>query len=143
MKIKFKKTHKLAKAPVRAYDWDAGWDLVATTQTYGSEDESGLYMEYGTGLCLEIPKGYVGLVFPRSSISLTRHMLRNSVAVIDSGYRGEIKLRFSNDFNTTTYVVGDKIAQIIFLRLPQIAMEEVKSLTESDRGSDGFGSTGT
>ena len=97
MKVKVKKISKYAQVPTRAHEGDAGWDLTAATETYASEEASGLYIEYGTGLCFEIPKGYVGLVFPRSSISRTRHSLRNSVAVIDAGYRGKVKLRFSSD----------------------------------------------
>jgi len=141
MKIKFTKIHKRAQVPAKAHESDAGWDLVATEVSYSDGVASNLYMEYGTGICVEIPRGYVGLVFPRSSISTTKHNLRNSVGVIDSGYRGEIKLRFSTD-HELGYTVGDKIGQILFVKLPKIEMQEVDSLSDSPRGEEGFGSSG-
>ncbi len=141
MKVKFKKLIPQAKAPERANPTDAGFDLSATSITYPS-GSSGVFIEACTGISLEIPKGYVGLVFPRSSISNTKHFLRNSVGVIDSGYRGEIKLRFSVDDTNTCYQMGDKIGQIVFIKLPQIEMTESQDLSDSDRGTGGFGSTG-
>jgi dUTP pyrophosphatase len=69
-------------------------------------------------------------------------MLKNSVGLIDSGYRGEVKFRFSPDSTRNSYIVGDKIGQIVFLKIPQINLEESDSLSKSTRGSDGFGSTG-
>lgn len=141
MKVKFTKTNPIAKAPERANATDAGFDLTATAVTYPS-GSSGVFIEVCTGICLEIPKGYVGLVFPRSSISNTKHFLRNSVGVIDSGYRGEIKLRFSIDESNTCYQIGDKVGQIVFVRLPVVEMIESQNLSDSDRGTGGFGSTG-
>lgn len=141
MKVKFKKLIPQAKVPERANPTDAGFDLSATSITYPS-GSSGVFIEACTGISLEIPKGYVGLVFPRSSISNTKHFLRNSVGVIDSGYRGEIKLRFSIDETNTSYQMGDKIGQIVFIKLPQIEMTESQDLSDSDRGTGGFGSTG-
>jgi dUTP pyrophosphatase len=141
MKVKFKKLIPQAKVPERANPTDAGFDLSATSITYPS-GSSGVFIEACTGISLEIPKGYVGLVFPRSSISNTKHFLRNSVGVIDSGYRGEIKLRFSVDDTNTCYQMGDKIGQIVFIKLPQIEMIESQDLSDSDRGTGGFGSTG-
>jgi dUTP pyrophosphatase len=141
MKVKFKKLIPQAKAPERANPTDAGFDLSATSITYPS-GSSGVFVEACTGISLEIPKGYVGLVFPRSSISNTKHFLRNSVGVIDSGYRGEIKLRFSTDDTNTCYQMGDKIGQIVFIKLPVIEMIESQDLSDSNRGTGGFGSTG-
>ena len=141
MKVKFKKLTPLSRCPERANSTDAGFDLRATAITYPS-GSSGVFIEACTGISLEIPKGYVGLVFPRSSISNTRHFLRNSVGVIDSGYRGEIKLRFSIDESNTCYQTGDKIGQIVFIKLPAIEMIESKNSSDSDRGLGGFGSTG-
>jgi len=141
MKVKFQKLNPLAKDPSQGNPDDAGFDLTATAVTYPS-GSAGVFIEVCTGLSLEIPKGYVGLVFPRSSISNTKHFLRNSVGVIDSGYRGEIKLRFSVDDTVTAYQIGDKVGQIVFVRLPAIQMIESKELSGSTRGSGGFGSTG-
>ena len=138
VKIKFKKLNKRAEIPFYAKDGDAGMDLVATTLVRTSK-----FFEYGTDLAMEIPKGYVGLLFPRSSISKTDHFLRNSVGVIDSGYRGEIKLRMSIPaLGETEYVIGDKVGQLILMKLPWVEIEEVEELSDTDRGEGGFGSTG-
>ena len=100
------------------------------------------YIEYDTGLSLEIPEGFVGLIFPRSSISNTGLILANAVGVIDSSYRGSIKCRFKAIPNTTIYNVGERIAQLLILPYPQINFEEVEELSTTDRGLDGFGSSG-
>jgi dUTP pyrophosphatase len=123
-------------------------DLTAVSKEYSAD---GLYVEYGTGLSVEIPYGYVGLIFARSSISKTTMVLANHVGVIDSGYRGEIKFRFK-DFssnmvgpevsNGTVYNIGDRVGQLMILPYPQIEFVEVASLTDSDRAAGGFGSTG-
>jgi dUTP pyrophosphatase len=105
-------------------------------------EDTGLYIEVGTGLSFEIPAGYVGLVFPRSSITKTRHFLRNGVGVIDSGYMGEVKLRFSPDESVSSYAIGDRVGQIIFLRLPVVNLIEVEDLSPSTRKEGGFGSSG-
>lgn len=138
VKIKFKKLNERAEIPFYAKDGDAGMDLVATTLVRTSK-----FFEYGTDLAMEVPKGYVGLLFPRSSISKTDHFLRNSVGVIDSGYRGEIKLRMSIPaLGETEYLIGDKVGQLILMKLPWVEIEEVEELSDTDRGEGGFGSTG-
>jgi dUTP pyrophosphatase len=138
VKIKFKKLNKRAEIPFYAKDGDAGIDLVATTLIRTSK-----FFEYGTDLAMEIPKGYVGLLFPRSSISRTDHFLRNSVGVIDSGYRGEVKLRMSIPaLGETEYIIGDKVGQLIIMKLPWVEIEEVEELSDTHRGEGGFGSTG-
>lgn len=142
MDIKYKKLHKLAQAPAKANESDAGFDLTAISLEYPADGDSSLFVQARTGISLEIPSGYVGLLFPRSSISKTRHSLRNSVGVIDSGYRGEVMLRFSHDQSNTAYKQGDKVGQIVFIKLPKIQMSESKDLSTSDRNEGGFGSTG-
>ena len=153
LQVKFKKLNPLSQTPTRANKADAGFDLTATSIEC---PYSGLfnplkssakarrrdYIEVGTGISCEIPEGYVGFLFPRSSISKTRHFLRNSVGVIDSGYRGEVKLRFSLDGGSSCYKVGDKVAQIIFIKLPTVELVEAEVLSTSDRGEGGFGSSG-
>lgn len=139
----FKKIHPLAKNPEKAHDSDAGYDLHAVEVIHPSAENTGKYVEFRTGICMEIPDGYVGLVFPRSSISKTKHYLRNSVGVIDAGYRGEIKLRFSYDDSSSSYMIGDKVAQIVFIKLPEILLKESNELSDSERSSGGFGSTGS
>lgn len=141
MKIKFKKLHKNASAPEQANPSDAGFDLTAISVEWPTDGTSN-FIEARTGLALEIPSGYVGLIFPRSSISKTKHSLRNSVGVIDSGYRGEVRLRFSFDDSNTAYSVGDKVGQIVFVKLPVIEMQEVEELSDTERGEGGFGSSG-
>lgn len=138
MKIKFKKLKDRAQIPNYAKDGDAGVDLVATTKV-----STGKFVEYGTDLSVEIPKGYAGFIFPRSSISKTGHALRNSVGVIDSGYRGEIKLRMSTPGEgTKEYSAGDKVGQLILMKTPLMEIEEVDELSPTERGDGGFGSTG-
>jgi len=141
MKVKFKKLNPIAQAPSQSNAGDAGYDLTATSVTHPA-GSAGIYIEVCTGLAFEIPKGYVGLVFPRSSISNTKHFLRNSVGVIDSGYRGELKLRFSVDESNTCYSIGDRVGQIVFLRLPKTELIESTDLSNSQRSSGGFGSSG-
>ena len=138
IKLKIKKLNDRAKIPNYAKKGDAGIDLVATTTM-----SNGYFIEYGTDLAMEIPEGYVGYIFPRSSISKTDHYLRNSVGVIDSGYRGEIKIRMSVPaLGSKNYKNGDKIAQLIIMKLPWVDIEEADELSETDRGEGGFGSTG-
>lgn len=138
IKLKIKKLDDRASIPSYAKKGDAGIDLVATTTM-----SNGYFVEYGTDLAIELPKGYVGYIFPRSSISNTDHYLRNSVGVIDSGYRGEIKVRMSIPaLGAKNYKNGDKIAQLIIMKLPWVDIEEVDELSETDRGEGAFGSTG-
>ena len=138
MKVKVMKLDAGAIIPKYAKHGDAGMDLYATSQSF---DEHGNYV-YGTGLAMEIPKGYVGLIFPRSSISKTAHSLRNAVGVIDSGYRGEIMMKFDiNTQNSPVYEIGERVAQIIILPYPQIEFEEAWELSKTERGKGGFGST--
>lgn len=146
MVVKFKKMHPDAVIPTVANIGDAGFDLTAVRKDHGKK-----YIEYGTGLAIEIPMGYVGLIFPRSSITKVNLSLANSVGVIDSGYRGEITFRFrveeNHNFYTetnalVTYAVGDRIGQIIFLELPIVDIWEVKELSSSVRGENGYGSSG-
>jgi dUTP pyrophosphatase len=143
MKVKIKKLHPNAVIPTYAKDGDAGMDLVATSVI----SETYTQITYGLGIALEIPNGFVGLVFPRSSIRKTRLQLSNSVGVIDSGYRGELQATF-NKITTTLenqkndYKVGDRVAQIMIIPYPSIDFQEVEYLSNTQRGEGGFGSTG-
>ena len=143
MNIKFKKLNDKAVIPSKAHEYDAALDLIAVSKEVNTMPRWG-YIEYGTGLAVEIPNFCVGLIFPRSSISKTSNHLRNSVGVIDSGYRGEIKLRFSIDNSENIeYDLYNKIGQLMIIELPRINIIETKTLSESPRGLGGFGSTGT
>ena len=137
MYVAFKKLDDKAKIPNYANEGDAGLDLTAVSLAM----EEG-YWEYGTGLSMEIPKGFVGLLFPRSSISKKDQFLRNSVGVIDSGYRGEIKVRMSVPALGGSYGIGEKIGQLIIMEIPMLKVIEVEELDDSERGAGGFGSSG-
>ncbi|MBL69551.1 MAG: dUTP diphosphatase [Verrucomicrobiales bacterium] len=139
MYIKFKKLDPKAQIPSRAHPTDAGIDLVAISKEVNKKYS---FIEYGTGLAMEIPAFCVGLLFPRSSVSKTNLMLRNCVGVIDAGYRGEIKLRFSIDNDTNKeYDIQDKIGQLLVFEIPFMKITEDSNLSDSDRGDGGFGST--
>lgn len=157
MKVKFKKLHEDAVLPSYAKPGDAGMDITATSDgnvvLSEDNDNAWYYIEYKTGLSVEIPTGYVGLMFPRSSISKCSLVLANSVAVVDSGYRGEICFRFKIDAGlvdqayknvggTARYKKGDRIGQLVVLPYPTIEPEVADELSDSERGSGGFGSTG-
>lgn len=176
MQVNVKKLNERAVIPQYAKPGDAGLDLTAVskwTDDYGN-------VCYGTGLAFEIPEGYVGLIFPRSSVSKMSLSLANSVGVIDSGYRGEVIFKFkpslvlgdmddsiSQDpytwgmdkvytivpgevpymnsnmgtWDFDYYEIGDRVGQIIILPYPKIEIVEVDELKDSERGTNGFGST--
>jgi dUTP pyrophosphatase len=140
--VNIKKLSSEAIIPQYAKLGDAGLDLVATEIKF---DKGGKYIQYHTGLAFEIPEGYVGLLFARSSVSKKDLMLKNAVGVIDSGYRGEVCLRFQvtglNLEGKNIYKLGERVGQIIIMPIPQIKLIEVDELSDSDRGEGGFGST--
>ncbi len=133
--------HENAVIPTYAKDGDCGLDLTAVTK---SEVDNGTYgyVEFDTCLQFEIPRGYAGFLFPRSSISKTGHLLSNAVGVIDSGYRGNVTMRFKTVAGSDQYKIGDRIGQLVILPYPEIEFEEVENLAESVRGSGGYGSSG-
>ena len=153
MKVKIQKISPLAKIPSYAKEGDAGMDVIATSIISDTPTQ----ITYGLGIALEIPNGFVGLVFPRSSIRKTGLQLSNSVGVIDSGYRGELQATFNKLFGgegmydemkvnqmqpNDYYKVGDRVAQIMIIPFPPIEFEQVTQLSETERGDGGFGSTG-
>ena len=143
MKVKIKKLSPEAVIPTYAKDGDAGMDMVATRIINETLDS----ITYGTDIALEIPEGFVGLVFPRSSIRKTNLQLSNSVGVVDSGYRGEIQATFNKIQGVTEgvrerYLIGDRICQIMIIPHPSVDFIEVEELNNTERGESGFGSTG-
>lgn len=139
MAVKFKKLSPSAVSPKYSKDGDAGMDLTITSILSETDKE----ITYGFGIALEIPKGFVGLVFPRSSVRKYDLSLSNCVGVIDSGYRGEIQATFKKTHEgKKTYEIGERAAQIMILAYPQVDFVESNTLSESDRGEGGFGSTG-
>jgi dUTP pyrophosphatase len=144
MEVKFKKLSPKAVTPSYAKEGDAGLDITCIGYQV---DTNNNYIEYFTGLAFEIPKGYVGLLFPRSSVSKTDLALANCVGVVDSGYRGEITFRYK--FKKDAYFAGlkrflegDRIGQLLILPYPEIKLQEIEELAESERGTGGYGSTG-
>lgn len=185
MKVKVKKLRKDAVLPSKAHPTDAGFDLTAVSRVFDAEGN----VTYGFGLAFEIPEGYVGLIFPRSSICRKDLALSNAVAVIDAHYRGEVTAKFKPTLSVATdkrigkdefdwygtddidfgdsfvsfngrkkcypdvtqdcapfpprfYAVGERIAQMIIMPIPQIEFEEADELSSTDRGANGYGSTG-
>ena len=140
MKVAVKKLHPNAVIPTYAKPGDAGLDLTAVEVI----NDEGFQITYKTGLAFEIPLGYVGLIFPRSSVRNQQIMLSNCVGVIDSGYRGEIQFTFNKlaGIPSKRYAVGDRIGQIIIMPYPSIELIEMNTLSETERGEGGFGSSG-
>ena len=127
--------------PTKAHVTDAGYDLRARKETSVFPQDTEFIP---TGVCVEIPSGYVGLLFPRSSISKTPLRMANSVGVIDSGFTGEIKLPL---YNTSEVEIRDieqydKIAQLVIVPCMNFELEPVDELDSTERGEGGFGSTG-
>lgn len=143
MKVRIKKLNDNAVMPTKAHATDAGFDLYCTSKEI---DWTKRQIVCHTGLAFEIPEGYVGLIFPRSSVSNKPLMMANSVGVVDSCYRGEVTAKFNiTDTRQSAfahYQEGDRIAQMIIIPYPEIEFEETDSLSESDRGTGGYGSTG-
>lgn len=137
--LKIKKLNEAVETPSYACPGDAGLDLKAVTVSV-SED----YIEYGTGLAIEIPYGFAAFIFPRSSISNYSLILANSVGVVDSGYKGELKVRFKKIGNKDKiYELGDKVAQLVLMPIAiATSIEVVEELTPTNRGIGGFGHTG-
>ena len=141
MKIKIKKLDPKAVIPTRGSDAAAGVDIHAPKALVIHPNSNGVV---STGLAVEIPDGYFGAIFARSGMA-TRKGLRpaNCVGVIDSDYRGEIKVVLHNDSDIIRPVQeGDRVAQLVILPYEPIEFDEVDELNDTDRGIGGFGSTG-
>lgn len=142
MQIKIKKLVPEAVIPNKAHSTDVGLDVVAVSENIVNTPEYG-YIEYGLGIAISTPIGFAAFIYPRSSISKTGLILCNSVPVIDPGYTGEIKLRFKWIPGTAKYKIGDKIGQLVIQKFEQVEFEEVEELVETERGTGGFGSSGS
>ena len=138
MILKYKKLSSDAVAPKKAHPTDAGFDLAPV-----KIESCGALVKCSFGLAVEIPEGYTGLIFPRSSIYKTGWRLSNCVGVIDSCYRGEIKAFFDVlDNEQEGYKAGERCCQLVLVKLPEVELVESDELTPSERGMGGFGSTG-
>jgi dUTP pyrophosphatase len=144
MEIKFKKLDPRAVAPVRAHKEDAGIDLTATRITTELNECGQLILVYHTDIAFEIPSGFFGLVVPRSSIFKKSLTLVNAPGVVDSNYRGEVtcKFRTTTDVVPAVFKEGERFAQMLILPVPEVEFTEIETLSETDRGQNGYGSTG-
>ncbi|MCR4649968.1 MAG: dUTP diphosphatase [Lachnospiraceae bacterium] len=146
MKVRIKKLSEKAIIPTYGTDYAAGADLYACLENTVSV-ENGKTEMIGTGVALEIPEGYVGLVYARSGLSCKKGLApANKVGVIDSDYRGEIKVALHNHNISGDAIPvenGERIAQIVIAPYIKADFELTENLDETDRGEKGFGSTGT
>jgi dUTP pyrophosphatase len=140
--VSFQRLADAARAPERANEHDAGWDLRASeAATIPPGDRASV----GTGIAVAIPEGHAGLVLPRSGLA-ARHgiALVNAPGLIDSGYRGEVRILLLNTDSRDSFEIapGDRIAQLVIVDLPHVEFAEADSLSETARGTGGFGSSG-
>lgn len=143
MEIKIKRLNERAKIPTFGTEFSAGADLYCAEEHEISVC-SGQKCSIGTGVSMEIPEGYVGLVFARSGLACKNGLrLCNSVGVIDADYRGEIKVVLHNDSEYVREIKpGERVAQMIVMPYPKVSFIEVKELSDTVRGESGFGGTG-
>ena len=142
MILRYTRLTSEARPPTRAHDDDAGYDLYASEAArLGPGERAGV----GTGIAVEIPAGHAGLVLPRSGLAARNGItLPNAPGLIDSGYRGELRVLLLNTDREEAFEVapGDRIAQLVVARAEAPELEEAETLDETVRGAGGFGSTG-
>lgn len=138
--VKIKQLNADSKIPTRAYEFDAGWDLYANEDALIEPQSRGVIK---TGISMSIPSGYVGLIWPRSGLSV-KQGADILAGVIDASYRGEVMVCLMNTDNTFSIKIkkGDRIAQILFQEVPQFNVEAADSLDDTARGEGKFGSSG-
>jgi dUTP pyrophosphatase len=141
MKLKYKKVAPNAITPRRATSGSGGYDLFSTQDV---TLRPGASYAVGTGIEMEIPSGYVGLICPKSGLAANfATTVLNGPGVIDPDYRGEVKAIMINEGEQPKrFAPGDKVAQILFVETEEVEFEEVAELSSTERGTGGFGSTG-
>ena len=142
MTLRFTRLSEEAQAPAQAHEGDAGYDLYASEAALLGPGERA---SVGTGIAVAIPDGCAGLVLPRSGLARKHGIgLANAPGLIDSGYRGEVRVLLLNADRSEEFQVsvGDRIAQLLLVRYESGPVEEVQSLDDTARGAGGFGSTG-
>ncbi len=141
MKLKIKKLSANAVVPQYATEGSACFDLRAVCNAEVPAFEG---MAIRTGLAVEVPKGFALMLYSRSGHGFSHGLrLSNSVGVVDSDYRGEVVVKLHNDSHTPfSFEAGDRIAQAMLVQVPQVVFEVVDELTNTARGTGGFGSTG-
>ncbi len=142
MTLRVRRLDAQARLPTRAYPGDAGLDLYALEE---GVLEPGERASIRTGIAVEIPEGEAGLVLPRSGLA-ARHgiALVNAPGLIDAGYRGEVRVLLLNTDRSMSFEIaaGDRIAQLVLVKVQTPEVAEVEELAVSERGSGGFGSSG-
>jgi dUTP diphosphatase len=140
--LRFRRLCEAARPPGRAHDGDAGYDLHAAEPARLAPGERA---SVGTGIAVAIPEGHAGLVLPRSGLA-ARHGISvvNAPGLIDAGYRGELRVLLLNTDREHPFELapGDRIAQLVVVRVEDPRLEESRELDETGRGAGGFGSTG-
>jgi dUTP pyrophosphatase len=141
--VRFRRLSETARPPARAHDGDAGYDLHAAEPARLGPGERA---SVGTGIAVAIPDGHAGLVLPRSGLA-ARHGISvvNAPGLVDAGYRGELRVLLLNTDRETpcAIAVGDRIAQLVLIRVETPATADVDELPDSARGTGGFGSSGS
>ena len=140
MEIKVQTMSKYGRVPTKINPSDAGWDIYAAEDAIIDPSKSQLI---STDMAMAIPEGYVGLIWDRAGMAAKRGIHRFA-GVIDSGYRGEVKVCLWNSSNEHCIInKGDRIAQILFQPVPSLPLIQVQNLNDTSRGKKGFGSTGS
>lgn len=140
--LPIKRLDPTVELPAYAYEGDAGLDLRSNEDVVLAPFERRLI---GTGLAIAIPDGYAGFVQPRSGLALKKGLsMANTPGLVDARYRGELKVCAINLDAREPIVIskGERIAQLVIQRVPQVHLREVEQLDETDRGEGGFGSSG-
>lgn len=139
MELKIQKLHQNAQVPTYAHDGDAGMDLYAVEKVTVVPMERA---QIPIGIALEIPNGYVGLVWDKSGLS-HKHGIKTLGGVIDAGYRGEVQVGVVNlGHESYTFEAGHKVAQLLIQKVEHPHIVEVETLSDTSRGDGAFGSTG-
>lgn len=141
MIVKMKRLHEKAVMPVKARHGDAAFDFVATEEEIDFLNRT---LVYRLGWAVEIPEGYAGFLFPRSSIANKDIILSNSIGLIDSSYRGELIAKFKNTIpqKARKYDVGERVVQLVIMPIPNVELVIVDELSVTERGAGSFGSSG-
>lgn len=144
MKVNYLLEHPLSAVPTYGSDQAAGADVTAASVKKIDNGFFGIFAlyEYDTGVIIEVPRGYYAMLVARSSVSKLLMWLANGIGIIDSDYRGTVRVRFRNIFGKPKYNVGDRVGQLILAKRYIFQWNKVDSLQYTERGEGGFGSTG-
>ena len=138
--VKVKRLDPAAELPKRSHFGDAGWDLTAVRVERIADG----FVRVHSGIAVEIPYGYQGELRPRSSVYKKYSALSNSVGTIDAGYRGEVMAVFYVPDNAPMpFEIGERFAQLVIMPVPEVEFVESVTLSESERGAGGYGSSGS